>query len=74
MAFEGIDSRDLYRPGSGMTLRRLWVLIQALPWDSPLKVQVRDAQEKAKQATPDRLRSRQAEWEAQNAQRAKEAS
>lgn len=33
-AFRGIDFRDLYRRGSGMTPRRLLVLIKALPPDS----------------------------------------
>jgi hypothetical protein len=31
LAFQGVDLRDLYRPGSGLTPRRLLVLIRALP-------------------------------------------
>lgn len=31
LAFLGVDLRDLYRPGSGLTPRRLLVLIRALP-------------------------------------------
>lgn len=33
LAFRGVDLRDLWRPG-GLSLRRLWVLIQALPPES----------------------------------------
>lgn len=32
-----------------MTLRQLWVRIKALPWDAPLWVAVRDAEEQRKQ-------------------------
>jgi hypothetical protein len=35
LAFQGVDLRDLYRPGSGLTPRRLWVLIKALPPPTP---------------------------------------
>lgn len=73
MAYQGIDSRDLYRKGSGLTLRRLWVLIQGLPWDSPLKVEVREAHEKAKVPTPDKIRDRQEHYRRLAEQQAKEA-
>lgn len=50
------------------------VLVKALPWDSPLYVELREAWEKAQQATPELIRDRQQEWEARNrAQREREA-
>ena len=74
MAYQGIDSRDLYRRGSGMTLRRLGVLINALPPGCPLHLSVLEAQEKAKKPAADLIRQRQAEFERRNAaQRAKGA-
>lgn len=68
-AFKGIDFRDLYRRGSGLTPRRLLVLIKALPYDAPLWESMRAAEEAAKVAKPDEIRSRQAAWEARNAAR-----
>lgn len=68
MAYQGIDLRDLYRRGSGMTPRRLWVLIRALPADAPLWVELQEAEKNAYKA-PDLLRERQAAFEARNAAR-----
>ena len=48
MAFQGVDVRDLYLPGGGpnrLTLRRLYVLILALPFDAPLWAAMRAAAE-----------------------------
>ena len=62
MAFQGIDLRDLYRPGFGLSARRAWVLVRHLPHDAPLWA-VLDAEEEEeleqpKQAAPEEIRSR----------------
>lgn len=55
----GIDLRDLWRPGSGMTMRRLLVLIWGLPRDS-ITHQLRvEAEQKALIPTADKIRERQ---------------
>lgn len=59
LAFRGIDFRDLWRKGSGLTLRRLLVLVQALPPDSLTHSSVRAEQEAALTGI-DRLREREA--------------
>ena len=60
LAFQGIDLRDLYRPDSGMTLRRLCVLVDALPPDALVRHRARVAQEAAEAAEKLRkLRDRQ---------------
>lgn len=64
MAFRGIDSRDLYRAGSGLTLRRLHVLIRALPHDAPLWADLRATEEEAQRATPDDIRAAQERFKA----------
>lgn len=69
LAFQGIDLRDVYRRGSGLTLRRLLVLIKALPHDAPLWGSLEAAAEEAVKAKPDELRDRQKSWEARNAAR-----
>lgn len=66
MAFQGIDFRDLYRPGAGLTLRRLGVLLKALPYDSPLYEQLRREAEAAQVPKADEIRDRQAAWKARN--------
>lgn len=66
MAFRGIDFRDLHRRGSGLTLRRLFVLLRAIPEDDPLWVEVREAEAKAQRPKPDQIRDRQAAFEARN--------
>jgi hypothetical protein len=73
LAFQGIDLRDLWRRGSGMSLRRLQVLIQALPDDALVRREVRAEIEAAKKPKPDEIRDRAAAWEARN-RRAREAS
>jgi hypothetical protein len=66
LAFQGVDLRDLYRRGSGLTLRRLWVLLRALPWDCPLYEALRAEVEAAKVPKSDEIRERQEAWEARN--------
>lgn len=61
-AFRGLDLRDMYRPGSGMTLRRLLVLIRALPPDSLTHSTLASEQEKSL-TSAERLRERQAAYE-----------
>lgn len=69
LAYAGFDLRDLYRRGSGMTPRRLYLLIRRLPPESWLWAQVEDAKQKALKPTADKIRERQAFY----AKRAKEA-
>lgn len=67
MAFHGVDLRDLYRPGSGLTLRRLFVLLRGLRWmDSPLWHEIEAAQKAALIPKADEIRERQAAWKARN--------
>lgn len=42
-----------------MTLRRLFVLLRGLPFDSEFKSEVRAAYEKSLKPTPDQIRARQ---------------
>jgi hypothetical protein len=60
LAFRQIDLRDLYRKGSGMTLRRLHVLVRALPPDAVLWAVIREAEAKANKPSVDKIRERQA--------------
>lgn len=62
LAFRGIDLRDLNRRGSGMTLRRLLVLIRALPPGAVLWAVMREAEEKAHKPTPEQIRARAARY------------
>ena len=74
MAFQGVDVRDWFRPGSGLTLRRLLSLVRGLPHSAPLWRALEAAEEQEKKATPELIRERQAEWKARNdARLAKEA-
>lgn len=67
MAFQGVDLRDLHRRGSGLTLRRLFVLLRGLRWmDAPLWHELEAAREAAKVSKPDEIRDRQAAWKARN--------
>lgn len=59
LAFRGIDFRDLWRSGSGLTLRRLLVLVQALPPDSLTHLTI-NAQRESSLVSADRLREREA--------------
>lgn len=70
MAYQGIDFRDLWRRGCGLTLRRLGVLLKALPADSPLWEALRIEHEKSLKPTPEKIRDRARHYE----QRAKEAT
>jgi hypothetical protein len=54
--------RDLWRRGSGMTLRRLMVLIRALPGDGVLWSAVREAEKKALKPTVEQIRARAAHY------------
>lgn len=67
LAHLGIDSRDIYRRGSGLSLRRLLVLIKALPADAPLWAAIEAAEERAKVAPAELVRQRQAAFHARNA-------
>jgi hypothetical protein len=69
LAYQGIDFRDLWRRGSGLTLRRLWVLLKALPPDAPLWAVLQAEHEKSLKPTPEQIRERARYYE----QRAKEA-
>jgi hypothetical protein len=62
------DFRNLWRPGSGLTLRRLFVLVKALPYEGMFKTEVRAAAEKALKPTVAQLRERQAFYAAQKQQ------
>lgn len=55
--------RDLYRPGSGMTLRRLGVLIRGLPHNASLWAEMSQAREKSLKPTPEQIRARQARYQ-----------
>ena len=70
LAFKGVDLRDLYRPGVGLTLRRLWVLIQGLPLDSLTWQAIQREHEKALIPTADKIRERQEHYR----QKAEEAT
>lgn len=59
LAFRGIDLRDLWRPGSGLTLRRLHVLVRALPPEALLWAVMREAEDRAKIPTVEKIRERQ---------------
>lgn len=69
MAYQGIDFRDLWRPGVGLTLRRLFVLLKALPADAPLWGELQREHERSLKPTPEQIRARAKHYE----QRAKEA-
>lgn len=75
MAFRGIDLRDLYRPGSGLTPRRLFVLLGRLVVEDAVLNQVLvDAEKLAEmRSRPDEIRKRKAAFEARN-ERARGAS
>lgn len=71
LAFRGIDVRDLWRHGSGMTLRRLAVLVFNLPADSATWRSYAVEQEKALKPKAEQIRDRQAYYDRQ---REKEAA
>jgi hypothetical protein len=67
LAFQGIDLRDLYRPGSGLTPRRLLVLIRGLPAAAALWAALDRAEKKAQKPTVERIRERQEFYAAKGA-------
>jgi hypothetical protein len=62
LAYRGHDLRDLWRKGSGLTLRRLFVLIRSLPYESVTWSLVREDEEKALKPSVDKIRERQAHY------------
>jgi hypothetical protein len=60
----GTDLRDLYRPGTGLTFRRLKMLVTSLPPNALVWLEQDAAAEKAKIPTPDKIKSRQEYWKA----------
>lgn len=52
------DLRSLYRKGSGLTLRRLSVLVAHLPYDAPLWPALEAAEKAAQKPTAERIRDR----------------
>lgn len=69
LAFAGFDLRDLWRRGSGMSWRRLYVLLTGMPDDARFREALREEREKALVPTVDLIRQRQAEFERRNAAR-----
>lgn len=65
------DLRNLWRPGSGLTLRRLAVLVFGLSPDSRTWRAYAAEQQKALKPTVEKIRDRQAHYDRQ---RAKEAA
>lgn len=67
-----MDLRDVWLPRGGpsrLTLRRLWVLIKALPADALTWREWHALQEKAKKPTVQAIRDRAAYWAAGGNQR-----
>lgn len=64
LAALGVDLRDLYRPGSALTFRRLRVLVRALPFDAQVWLEMQAAEEAAKIPTRDKIKERQEYWRA----------
>lgn len=73
--YTGTDSdlRNLYRPGSGMTPRRLVSLIGRLPSDAWVWAEQEAAEKAALKPTEDKIRERQ-EFYAQKRREAEEPS
>jgi hypothetical protein len=63
MSPHATDLRDMWRPGSGLTLRRIWLLFHALPPESATWTAIAAKAEQAERATPDRLRERQEHYQ-----------
>lgn len=57
------DLRNLYRRGTGLTPRRLNVLIRRLPPDALVWAEVQAAYEKSLKPTPEQIRARQAHYD-----------
>ena len=67
------DLRNLYRRGSGLTPRRLLVLIRSLPPDAPLWAVMREAEAKALKPSVEKIRERQEHYAKQRALTIEEA-
>lgn len=63
--YQGVDAdlRNLWRRGSGLTPRRLLVLIRGLRPDALLWLEMDAAQEKAEKPTPEQIRERKAHYD-----------
>ena len=59
------DLLSVWRPGSGMTLRRLYRLVVGLPPDARIWGVVEAEQKKALKPTAEQIRERQAHYAAQ---------
>ena len=72
--YQGVDGdlRNLFRPGSGLTLRRLVTLIRGLSPDSALGLAMAASEVDAQKATADQIKAAEARFRERNA-RAKEA-
>lgn len=62
---EDADLRSVWRPGSGMTLRRLYGLVVGLPPEARIWAKVEAARKAALVPKPDLIRERQAHYAAQ---------
>lgn len=60
LAYAGFDLRDLHRRGSGLTPRRLYLLIRRLPPESWTWALLEEEKQKALKPKPDQIRERQA--------------
>lgn len=59
---EGVDLRDIFRRGSGLTLRLLLLRVRGLPADSQTH-RALTAEPESQKPTVDRLRERQAHYD-----------
>lgn len=65
LAYRGHDLRDLWRKGSDLTLRRLFVLVRGLPVDAVVWGVIREAEAKALKPSVEKIRARQAHYDKQ---------
>lgn len=61
----GVDLRDVWLPGSGLTLRRLYRLVVGLPPEARVWASVEAEQKKALVPTEEQIRRRQEHYAAQ---------
>jgi len=74
LAFQGVDFRDFYRPHggvSGLSMRRMLLLVSALPYESATHSQIRADRESARAA---HMRGRINHYAEKKAKQEKEAS
>lgn len=64
--YQGVDGDllSVWRPESGMTLRRLYRLVVGLPPDARIWAKVEADRKAALKPTPDQIRERQKVWAA----------